>query len=261
MANLVILAMICSVVEAVEIQQIVAATWNTEWREPGSRDGELICARLNDYAPEIVCLTEVNRGLLDDWGGYTIDGSDDWGGKAGAGRRKVQLWSRAPWTDVDLVGSSELPPGMFVRGVTETGIGRVTVVGLVIPYHLANVNSGRRDRRMWQDHGQCLAALPSVINSLPPQSLVMGDFNQRIPSNWVPRAYQEQLRAAFRPLAIATADVSGPDGRRSVDHIAHGPGLALKSTHMLSNRAEDGREISDHFGVAASFGVGPGRAD
>lgn len=48
---------------------IAVATWNTEWREPGSRDGSAIRDRLRQHSPDIVCLTEGHVGLLDEWDG------------------------------------------------------------------------------------------------------------------------------------------------------------------------------------------------
>ena len=44
-------------------------------------------------------------------------------------RRKVLLWSREPWEEIDDVGSELMPPGRFVSGVTQTSLGAVTVIG------------------------------------------------------------------------------------------------------------------------------------
>jgi len=59
------------------------------------------------------------------------------------------------------------------------------------------------------------------------------------------------MTAAFFPMQIATTELLGPDGKRSVDHIACGSGLTASAAEMISNLANDGRQISDHFGVLA----------
>lgn len=232
---------------------VTIATWNTEWRSPHSGDGRIIKDRLRSIDSEVVCLTEADRRLLDDWGGHQIEGTTDWGGSTFEVRRKVLLWSKQPWRVVDQVGSAHLPTGMLVQATTDTSIGELTVIGVVIPYHMANVRSGRRDRKMWDDHRRYLDALPSIISALPPRSVVLGDFNQRIPSTWVPRQYQQMLAAAFAPMKIATTHLLGPDGKLSLDHIAYGQGLLPQQAGILSNIAANGRPISDHFGVMASF--------
>ena len=234
-----------------EINTLAIATWNTEWREPGSRDGNLIRYRLKALAPDIICLTEAHVGLLHDWGGYIAEGGTDWGGPTFGTRRKALLWSRSPWTDIDIIGCPNLPPGMFVKGMTSTDLGPVSVVGLVIPYHMANVRAGRRDREMWEDHGRYLDALPGIIDALPPHSIVLGDFNQRIPSMWVPLRYQTMLAKAFAPMQIGTTELIGSDGKRSLDHIALGSGLIASGAAVISNLDDGGRQISDHCGVVA----------
>lgn len=235
---------------------ITVVTWNTEWREPRSRDGILIRDRLNAVNPDIVCLTEAHVDFLADWGGFIAEGGTDWGGPAHGTRRKVILWSRYQWNDIDNVGSTSLPPGMFIKGMTDSGAGPVTVVGIVIPFHLANVTSGRRDRKMWGDHRQYLNALQGIIDALPPRSIVLGDFNQRIPSTWVPEQYQRMRASAFKKMHIATTELRGPDGKLSVDHIAYGQDLLTQGEQIISNFAEEGRKISDHFGVVVQLSVG-----
>ncbi len=232
---------------------ISAVTWNVEWRKPGSRDGDLIRDRMQQCSPDIVCLTEGHAGFFDGWGGFVAEGASDWGGATHETRRKVMLWSRRPWTKADTLGATELPPGRFITAETETNLGSVTVLGLVIPYHLANVSSGRRDRRMWDEHRQYLEVLPNLTAALPARSLVLGDLNQRIPSSWVPRRYQTMLATAFAPLRIATTDLRGPDGRLLVDHIACGPGLRASDAQMISNLDELGHAIGDHCGVTVTL--------
>ncbi len=236
------------------------ATWNTEWRETRSPDAAVIRERLHALSPDIVCLTETHFDFLAEWGGYSICGSEDWGGPTYGTRREVLLWSRTPWHGIDKVGSGALPPGRFIRGVTQSPIGKVDVVGIVIPYHMSNVRHGTGDRKMWELHRDYLEALPAVTEGLPATSLVVGDFNQRVPSSWVPRELRKKLATAMADLTIVTDGILEPVGKAAIDHIAVGSGLA--ATDILSISNENGRRrISDHFGVAASLELREGRVD
>lgn len=234
---------------------VTIATWNTEWRSPQTLDGKIIKDRLRAMDPEVVCLTETDRRLLDDWGGHQIEATTDWGGPTFEIRRKVLLWSKRPWQVIDQVGSPHLPTGMFIRGVTETSMGELTVLGVVIPYHMANVRFGRRDRKMWEDHERFLDALTSILDQVRSRCIVMGDFNQRIPSTWVPASLQAKLRNAFRTISIRTADLRGPSDDLTIDHIACSPDIKLVRAHPISHHRDDGKEISDHFGVSAAITI------
>lgn len=228
------------------------ATWNTEWRAAASADAAVIRDRLRELAPEIVCLTETHINFLDDWGGHIICGSDDWGGPTHRTRREVLLWSRSPWLKIDRVGSDALPPGRYVRGVTTTSCGETTVVGIVIPYHMSNVRHGSCDRKMWELHRAYLEALPAVTSCLPADSIILGDFNQRIPNNWVPHELRGKLAIAMEKMKIATVGNLQPLGKASIDHIAAGAGFEANSPLAISNEYL-GRAISDHFGVAVTL--------
>lgn len=234
---------------------VTVATWNTEWRSPQSRDGKIIKDRLQATEPEVLCLTEADRRLLDDWGGHQIEGTTDWGGPSFEVRRKVLLWSKQPWQGVDQIGSPDLPAGMFVRGTTETSIGELTVLGLVIPYHMANVRFGRRDRKMWEEHEQYLDALMTILHQIRGRCVVMGDFNQRIPSNWVPERLQAKLHRSFHKVSIRTADLRGPGDDLAIDHIACSSDIKLVRARVISHLRDDGKEISDHFGISAAITV------
>ena len=77
-----------------------------------------ILSRIEGHAPEVVCLTETDVGLLSQRG-YTICSQPDAGYGIKMSRRKVILWSRAPWDEVDDVGLDSMPPGS-VRGWSHT---------------------------------------------------------------------------------------------------------------------------------------------
>ncbi len=126
-------------------------TWNTEWAKPGSARGERVRRALAAPDCDILCVTEGFAGLLPP-DGHLIDAGPDWGYPIREGRRKVLLWSKRPWSDVDALGSDDLPSGRFVAGATETPVGPVTVVGVCIPWRDAHVRGGTRNRKRWEDH-------------------------------------------------------------------------------------------------------------
>lgn len=94
--------------------------------------------------------------------------------------RKVIAWSRHPWRDTSVDGFE--PTGRFVTGITDTAVGPLRVVGVCIPFPMAHVATGRRDRAPWEDHLTFLQGLDDILDSWAGEQLVVtGDFNQRIP--------------------------------------------------------------------------------
>ena len=232
-----------------------AVTWNVEWATPRSRRTTEILSRIDGHAPEIVCLTETDVGLLSQRG-YTICSHPDAGYGIKINRSKVILWSREPWDEVDDVGLDSMPPGRFVAGVTRTSLGQVTVIGVCIPWFgsrtEARHEAGRKMR--WEDHEQYLAALTEVLGRATAKRLiVMGDFNQAIGTGSRARPeLQMALQNAFpSSMNIATSDLAF-QGRKSIDHIALSSDLEAGSLDAISN-IHEGRKLSDHFGVVADL--------
>ena len=138
-------------------------TWNTEWAKPGSTRGNIISDKLAATDCDILCITEGFAEILPD-GGHVIDAGKDWGYPIHQGRRKVLLWSKRPWTPhTHAIGSEELPKGRLVSGTTETTSGAcLTVVGVCIPWHGAQVKGGSRNHKPWQDHEAWLAGVQRI---------------------------------------------------------------------------------------------------
>ena len=118
-------------------------TWNVEWATTNSRRTAEILSRINEHDPEVVCLTETDTGLLSSHG-HTICSQADYGYEVRESRRKVVLWSREPWREVDDVGLDLMPPGRLVAGVTQTSLGNVTVVGVCIPWFGSRTEARRK---------------------------------------------------------------------------------------------------------------------
>ena len=242
--------------DAGESISMTVVNWNVEWATPRSwsRRDEIL-GRIDRESPDIVCLTEADIRLLEEWPGHTIHSRPD--GVRGIGNlRKVVLWSRQPWDQVDDVGANAMPPGKFVSGVTRTACGDVTVVGVCIPFHGARTrwtDDGAK-REPWQDHRQYLGSLPEVFEGTSSKRLVvMGDFNQQVGQNgYAPRHIRDLLRDAIAPhVTIATAAL-GFGGSRVIDHVALSQDLSACSLRMIS-RFHDHRTLSDHHGVVAEL--------
>ena len=237
--------------------KLTVATWNVQWATPASRRTPEILRRLSSLAPDVVCLTESDHRLLER-AGHTVCSQPDYGYALKIGRRKVVLWSREPWREVDNFGINSLPPGRFVSGVTRTAIGEITVVGICIPWSGSRTEANRHieHRARWQDHEYFLAALADMLHSRPIEAMmVMGDFNQVIgQGSRAPRKLRAMLIETFPPtMTIVSSEVSFA-GRKSIDHIALSKDLTVESLKVISN-IQDHTKLSDHFGVTAKLTV------
>lgn len=228
--------------------------WNVQWATPRSRRTAEILARVDRHAPEVACLTETHEGLLSQRDGHAICSQPDYGHAIRKGRRKVLLWSREPWEQVDDLGVESMPPGRFVSGVTHTSLGKVTVMGVCIPWSGSRVRGAAVKRGMWEDHEQYLSCLAGLLERAPAERLiVMGDFNQRVrQGNGTPRRLRSALQCAMPPRMTIATSALGFQGSRTIDHIALSPDLAAESLAVIGNVHGDIR-LSDHFGVVAAL--------
>ena len=227
--------------------------WNVEWATPRSRRSTEILSRIGEHAPEVICLTEAHIELLSR-DGHTICSQSDYGYPIKEGRRKVLLWSREPWEQVDDVGIDAMPPGRFVSGVTLTSVGEATIIGVCIPWSRSRVGGSGVKRKMWEDHGQYLDGLAEVLERASTKRLiVMGDFNQRIrQGSSVPCNLRSALQRAIPPRMTIVTSALGFQGRRSIDHIALSEDLTAESLGVISNIHGESK-LSDHFGVVADL--------
>ena len=236
---------------------LTVLTWNVEWAVPGSLRGNAVLSGLESLAPEVICLTESKDALLAGCG-FTISAAEDYGYPIKPGRRKVLLWSRQPWTQVEDLGAEPWTIGRYISGVTQTSLGEVRVIGACIPWWGCRTEARRGpDRRArWQDHEEYIAGLTALLRGIDAWRLVvMGDFNQVIGQGArAPVPLRTALHAAFHPrIPIATADVAF-EGRKSIDHIALSPDLQAESLDVIGNY-RDGKRLSDHFGVVATVTI------
>ena len=206
---------------------------------------------------DVLCVTEGSAGLLPRRD-HIIDAGTNWGYPLrNESRRKVLLWSRCPWTEKDRFESSDFPGGRIVKGVTGTPIGPVTVIGVCIPWSDAHVNGGRKDRKRWQDHQVWLEAFQRLAyRNATERTVVLGDFNQRIPRCGTPIGVYGALRCAFEAFEIPTAGVLPEDPGLAIDHIAHTKDLKCNGPiGIWPKRSTEQEFMSDHFGVWADFSL------
>lgn len=231
--------------------------WNVQWATPRSKRTPEILRRIDEYTPDVICLTETNSELLSS-DGYVICSQPDYGYKIAENRRKVMLWSREPWNRVDDLGHESLPPGRYVSGVTRIPFGEVTVVGICIPWHGSRTEErrGSERKKAWEDHENFLSGLSDLLKGVKDRPLIItGDFNQRIgQSGYSSRKLQSMLHDAMPERVTIATSALGHAGRRSIDHIALSEDLVAESLSVISNIAGESK-LSDHFGVAAKLSI------
>ena len=229
--------------------------WNGPRQAPDQRGHLRYGGASNRHAPDVICLTEAyTKTWIQE--GHFICCQPDYGYPIKEGRRKVLLWSKEPWEQVDDAGIDSLPPGRFVSGVTRTSVGEVTVIGVCIPAAGMRTEASRGSERkaQWEDHKQYLAGLTHVLERAPAKRLiVVGDFNQRIGQVRYapPPDVRAALQSAMPPHMTMVQPQLGFQGTQM-----HRPQSALagdltaESLGVISNM-DGGTELSDHFGVVA----------
>ena len=244
------------------VMALTVVNWNVEWAKPrGWKIRPEILRRIGRHSPEVVCLTEAYMGFLAD-GGHAISSQEDYGYAITADKRKVLLWSKEPWKQVDDLGSEALPPGRFVSGTTNTSLGDITVVGVCIPWPGSRTEKHRELERKgrWEDHEQYLCHLELILRDMligahGNRLMVMGDFNQVMgPGRGLhaPDSLHARLKKAFPPGMTIVSSQLEFKGRGAIDHIALSEDLAVESIDAISDEY-GGAKLSDHFGVVAKL--------
>ena len=204
------------------------------------------------HRPDVACVTEGQTNWLANM--HACFSTADHGyARVNPNERKVILFSRNPWTDVDTIGHPDLPPGRFVAATTETPIGPFRFVGVCIPWRAAHVSTGNRNRTPWQDHKTYLSALRTIIAQLPDNAIVLGDYNQRLPRQGQPSAVAELLIDTLGSrLAVMTSGVIEEVADYAIDHLACTAHLSVSSLTALP-KVQNDLKLSDHFGLIVNL--------
>lgn len=170
------------------------------------------------------------------------------------GRRKVLLWSRYPWREVDQIGVKALPSGRFIMGKTETRCGEITVIGVCIPWAEAHVHSGRRDKTRWQEHVTYLNGLKQLFETKTwKRTIVVGDYNQRVPRKGQRAEVYQALCDTFAPqFKIATEGIIPAINTQVIDHLSHTSDFVVRQIEGW-HRTSSGMKLSDHYGVCVTL--------
>ncbi len=217
--------------------------WNVEWATQRSKKGQEIQRIYRDISPDIACITE---GYLQFWKeeGHVISSIADYGYKTKEGQRKVILVSSQEWDNIDQIGDDNLPSGRYCFGKTHG----LNIHGLCIPWKSAHVSTGQKNRQIWEDHMQYLDTLKTVIQNSSDQTIVLGDFNQRIPRKLSPEDVYSKLLNTFEPnFEISTTGVIKELNKQAIDHFAATHDILVKNITVIDNYVGS-LKLSDHFG-------------
>lgn len=231
--------------------------WNVAWAGKTSDRGKILHDTIFALSPDMVCITEGLTDWMPDTGSL-ISSDADYGYAQKPGRRKVLLWSRTPWHEVDSFGNELLPSGRFVSGVTETNQGNVEVIGVCIPWADAHVRTGRKDRARWEDHKAYLAGLKQYLNAKEFRypTMIVGDFNQTIPRRSQLKEVSDRLADALNSsFTVVTTGIIPNVDKPSIDHLAHTTDVTITRVDGLSYDGENPIRLSDHFGLCVDFSL------
>ena len=227
--------------------------WNLQWARKCSPRGRTILNIVQEIGAHVVCLTEANASFLDE-SGHTIASDADYGYPIQKDRRKVMLWSKEPWENVDTLGNIGLPGGRFIAGATTTPLGKLRVIGVCIPWSFAHVTTGQRNKKPWDDHLAFITHLKPILASSPEPTVLLGDFNQTLPRSRAPIRAEKLLRdAVMSDFKIATENLQNEAGAHCIDHIAHTHTLTTSTMSVVPKISNEGLRLSDHFGVHATM--------
>lgn len=230
--------------------------WNLERKRPHTPTGSAGVARIASEQPHIVVATEARVAHFESLGGHEVASQPPAGERFAPDERKLVMWSREPWRDIDQIGDPNLPAGRFVAATTATPLGDVRVIGICIPWHMCDVNLGTRDRAVWEQHVRFLELVEPLLAAdaaLP--VIVAGDFNQRVPrASGGRRDVAELLERVFAKHTIVTRGV--PDGcaKQGLNHIVIDSRLVATDVHGWPNN-DGGTRMSDHDAAVAELAL------
>jgi mRNA deadenylase 3'-5' endonuclease subunit Ccr4 len=221
--------------------------WNTQWAKPDSKREIQIKKIVAEESPDIICITE---GYMQSWEHYEhiICSQEDYGYKIHEGRRKVILLSKEKWTDKNIIGNDELPTGRFISGVTSN----TQVVGVCIPWKDAHVKTGNKNSSSWGEHLSYLSGLKTHLDKTHTQTIVVGDYNQRIPKKYSTKLVFDTLLKTFENFDICSTGIISPIGKQSIDHFSTNTipeNMEIKSIDNIQNNFR----LSDHFGLIITW--------
>ena len=205
--------------------------WNSDWATPSSKRGKFF---IDKFDSDIICITEGYESLLPKHG-FTISSNEDYGYRITKGRRKVILWSKNEWKDIDQLGSEKIPSGRYISGTTNG----IKIVGVCIPWRFAHVSTGRKDRKPWEDH----LSFIENLNLENQRTILLGDFNQNIPKKSQPKVAYSALNNLINGMDLLTSNMG-------LIHIVVSNDLKADNVQKILTGSN-----SDHNGISCSIKI------
>lgn len=229
---------------------LTVATWNLERKKTTTPRGVEALDYVFGLGADVMVLTEA-RATMDARDGHILPAPlRPRGNGFGDDERKVVMWSRNPWIQPDDFDDFGIDPTRFVTAVTDTPIGLIRVIGVCIPWHMAEVTYpvGIK-RKPWELHIAYLEILQQLLAASNEPLVVAGDFNQYVPRiKYSHRAAAAALERAFAPLSVLTQGTIDGCIRPGIDHIATSdhfvPTVVRGWPHNVT-----GNRLSDHDGA------------
>jgi len=235
--------------------------WNTQADRlsVGTAKFERVRRLVIGYGADVICLTEAFPELMPEGGEAVTSSLSEWKDEA-RGARKVVLWSRFGWRDVDKRGAESLPVGRFINAITTFKGADLNFVAMCIPYDRYRTNEkrwGTEKKSRWEGACEYLDILREDILLRPSfqhKTILLGDFNLQIP----PRGYpskdsivNHKREATFSGWTIATTGVYADPAldKAFIDHIALSRDIRSRPPKFFSRFDTDGTPLSDHNGV------------
>lgn len=224
--------------------------WNVERKKPSTPRGAEAYAYAFGLDPDVMVLTEACTSMPLH-GGHVVWPDLPRGSRFAADERKIGLWSRWPLRNIGEFNHPGLDPTRFVAGVIDSPIGPVRVVGVCVPYQMAEVTHPVDvKRKPWELHLAYLDALGELLRRNDMAMIVAGDYNQAVPRTHAPYLVADALTIAFAPLQIVTAGRLDGCGRVGIDHIALSEHLEAAQVWGWPHDVT-GNRLSDHDGAGA----------
>ena len=230
-------------------------TWNLERKKPTNPRGVEALDHVFGLDADVMVLTEA-RTSIPMRGGHARWCEPPLGTRFGADERKIVMWSKQPWTSIDRVGVQGLDDTRFIAASTQTPIGELRVLGICIPWHMAEVTYPTGEKhKPWELHIRYLELLTELLADTDGQTVISGDFNQQVPRiAYGRRDAAAALVKAFAPVDIVTSGVVDGVSRPGIDHIALAGGLTATRVWGWPNDV-NGNRLSDHDGAACELAL------
>ena len=239
--------------------------WNTQIATPRGVNWryETVKTVIRLHEADIICLTEAYPETMPSGGHIVTSDLAGWGRHERLGARKVVLWSKHEWYDVDDFGSARLPEGRFVSAKTKFMGVELRVIGICIPDHNYRAHESWAEKRMgyWQGACEYLDALREEIlprDEFRERTILIGDYNLQIP----PSTYPYPSSVANKKREQTFADWSIPTAldwramnldKAIVDHIALTPDFRTMSVRVIGRFSTEILSLSDHNGVCVDI--------